>query len=233
MATARDLISRSLRLIHVLDPGESPTASEANDSLTALNDMLDSMSIPGLYISAIREDLVSWAGGQESRTIGAGGNFAITRPTRIENSSFFTSSTGDDYPLTILRTREAYSAILDKGTTTTFPEFLYYEPSFPLGKLFIYPVPSATLSIALHSQEQLTQLTTLDTDLSIPPGYKELLTSMLCARLAPEFGVTLPAEAQDMIRRSTRAVRRANNKAVHATLELPGIGGTYNIYSDS
>lgn len=233
MATARDLIHRSLRLIHVLDPGEDPTPDEANDSLTALNDMLDSMSVPGLYIYAIKEDVVSWPAGQESRTIGASGDFNITRPTRLEDSTFFTAASGDDYPLKIIRSRSAYSGIYDKDTSTDFPEFLYYEPSFPLGKLFIWPVPSIVLSISLHSQEQLTQLTTLDTALSIPPGYKELLTALLCARLAPEFGVALPPEAQDIMRRASRAVRRANTRNVYSQVEAPGMGGTYNIYSDS
>jgi len=233
MATARDLIHRSLRLIHVLDSGEDPTADEANDSLTALNDMLDSMSVPGLYIYALREDVVSWTAGQESRTIGASGDFNITRPTRIEDSTFFTSTSGEDYPLKILRSRAAYSGIYDKDISTDFPEFLYYEPSYPLGKLFIWPVPSVALSITLHSQEQLTQLTTLDTALSIPPGYKELLTALLCARLAPEFGVALPPEAQDIMRRASRAVRRANARNVYSQIEAPGMVGTYSIYSDS
>lgn len=233
MATARDLITRSLRLIHVLGSGEDPTADEANDSLTALNDMLDSMSVPGLYIYATKEDVVSWTAGQESRTIGASGDFNITRPTRIEDSTFFTSTAGEDYPLKIIRSRAGYSSILDKDLSSDMPEYIYYEPSYPLGKLFIWPVPTSTLSISLHSQEQLTQLSTLDTALSIPPGYKELLTSMLCARLAPEFGVALPPEAQDMMRRSARAVRRANSRIVHAQLEVPGMGGTYSIYSDN
>ena len=233
MATARDLITRSLRLIHVLDSGESPTADEANDSLTALNDMLDSMSVPGLYIYAIKQDVVTWTAGQQSRTIGASGDFNITRPTRIEDSTFFTSAAGEDYPLKIIRSRSAYSGIIDKDTSTDFPEFLYYEPSYPLGNLFIWPVPFSTLSISLHSQEQLTQLSTLDPALSIPPGYKELLTAMLCARLAPEFGVALPPEAQDIMRRASRAVRRANARNVYSQIESPGMGGTYSIYSDS
>ena len=233
MATARDLISRSLRLIHVLDSGEDPTADEANDCLTALNDMLDSMSVPGLYIYALREDVVSWTAASESRTIGSSGNFNITRPTRIEDSTFYTSSSGDDFPIKILRSRAAYSAIVDKDTAGDYPEFLYYEPSYPLGTLYIWPVPSSTLSVTLHSQEQMTQLSTLDTALAIPPGYKELLTAMLCARIAPEFGVTLPPEAQDMMRRASRAVRRASARNVYAQIESPGMGGTYSIYSDS
>ena len=56
---------------------------------------------------------------------------------------------------------------------------------------------------------------------------------MLCARLAPEFGVALPPEAQDIMRRASRAVRRANARNVYSQVEAPGMGGTYNIYSDT
>lgn len=232
MATARDLIHRSLRLIHVLDSGEDPTPDEANDSLTAFNDMLDSMSVPGLYIYAQREDIVSWTASEASRTIGASGNFNITRPTRIE-SAFYRASDDSDYPIKILRSRESYTGILDKSTEGSIPSYLYYEPAYPLGTLYIYPVPSATAAIHLQTQEQLTQIATLDTTISFPPGYKDLLTAMLCGRLAPEFGVALPPEAQDIMRRASRAVRRANARNVYATIESPGMSGRdYDIYSD-
>lgn len=234
MATARDIITRTLRLIHVLDSGESPTADEANDGLTALNDMLDSMSVPGLYIYALREDIVSWTSGQASRTIGASGDFNITRPNRIEDGTFYRSSDGIDYPLKVIRLRRAYNEIVDKSTQSTIPSFLYYEPDYPLGTLYLYPVPSVTAAIHLQSQEQLSQFATLDTAASLPPGYKELITAMLCPRLATEFGVALPPEAQDMMRRASRAVRRANSRTTFATLDTPGIDGAgYSVYSDA
>lgn len=233
MATARDLITRSMRLCHILDSGEEPTADEANDALTALNDLLDFMSIPGLFIYASRKDDVSWTGGQQTRTIGASGNFNITRPTRIEDSTYFTSESGEDYPLQILRTTQAYTAILDKTTQSGMPEYLYYEPSYPQGTLFIWPVPSSTLTIHLYSQEQLEQAASLSATISFPPGYKELLTAELSARLCPEFGVAMPPELSDMRRRAAQAVKRMNKKTVHSSIESPGMGKNYSIYSDT
>lgn len=234
MSTARDLISRSLRLIHVLDPGEVPTADEAEDALEALNDMIDSMSIPGLYIYATREDAVTWPANTESRTIGASGDFSITRPTRIEDSSYLTVSS-NDYPLRILRDRAAYSAIIDKDTASSIPGWLYYEPLHPLGTLYLWPVPDASITISLHSQEQLDQFATLDTTFAYPPGYRELLVSSLCLRLAPEFGVAVPPEVALMANRATRTIKRMNAKAVNAYLEpsLFGAGPTWSVYSDA
>lgn len=235
MSTARDLITRSLRLIHVLDPGEVPTADEATDSLEALNDMIDLMSIPGLYIYATRQDDVTWPGSTESRTIGSGGDFNITRPTRVEDSTFFTSGSSDDYPLVILRDRASYSGIIDKDTTSDLPEVLYYEPLHPLGTLYIWPVPADSLTIHLHTQEQLDQFASLDTAFAYPPGYREFLLTQLCLRLAPEFGVAVPPETAQMASKAEKMVKRMNAKHRNAYLEVSvlGAGPTYSVYSDT
>ena len=232
MATARDLITRSLRLIHVLDSGESPTADEANDALDAVNSMLDSWSIPGLYIYATREDAVTWPASTQSRTIGSGGNFSITRPTRIETSTYFDDGNSNDYPLMILDTFAAYSNITVKATSSSLPEYLYYEPLDPLGTLYIWPVPSSALTVYLHSPEQLDQFATLDTTFTYPPGYKEAIQYSLAVRLAAEFGVAVPPEVMDVARRSTKAVKRLNTPTPIASVEVGEMGTRrFNIYT--
>lgn len=47
MATARQLISRSLRMLGVLASGEEPAAPDADDALMVLNDMLRSYVLSG------------------------------------------------------------------------------------------------------------------------------------------------------------------------------------------
>jgi len=48
MTTARDMITRSLRAIGVLHSTETPSADEALDGLSALNDMLNSWIYTGI-----------------------------------------------------------------------------------------------------------------------------------------------------------------------------------------
>jgi len=234
MSTARSLITRALRLIHVLDTSEVPTADEAQDSLEALNDMLDTMSIPGLYVFSTRQDSVSWPAATRTRTIGTGGHFAITRPTKILDGSFVTLD-GNDYPLTVIRDRAAYAGIVDKNTDSTLPQWLYYEPSFPTGTIYLHPVPSAGVTLELLSEQQLTQFTTIDDTFTYPPGYREMMVSNLAVRLAPEFGVAVPPETAELARRSSATVRRLNGKSPSAVLEVSAIGGSpsYSIYSDT
>ena len=233
MATARDIITRSLRLIHVLDSGESPTADEANDSLEALNTMLDMMSIPGLYIYALKSESLTWTAATASMTIGSSGSFNTTRPTKIHPSTYATVDSLD-YPITILRDRSDYSAITDKTTAGSIPDVMYYEPLHPLGTLYVHPVPADSWTLVLVTEEQLDQFATLDTTFAYPPGYRELMDYSLAVRLAPEFGVAVPPEVTAIEMRARSAVRRLNKKHVTSKLEsaLIGSGGTYNVYSD-
>jgi hypothetical protein len=50
MTTYRDLITSSLRSIGVLHSGETPSAEEANDSLDALNEMLNAWIYEGVNL---------------------------------------------------------------------------------------------------------------------------------------------------------------------------------------
>jgi len=233
MATARGLITRSLRLIHVLDSGESPSAGEANDALEALNTMLDTWSVPGLYIYALKSEALTWAGAAASRTIGASGDLNTTRPTRIERSTYATVDS-NDYGIEVLRDRSSYTQMIDKDVSGSIPQYLYYEPTHPLGVLYVYPVPASSWTLNLDTQEQLDQFATLDTSFAYPPGYRELMDYSLAIRLAPEFGVAVPPEVAAIEMRARTAVRRLNKKTHYAQVETAwiGAGSTYDVYSD-
>jgi len=53
MATARDVITRSLRKLKILASGETPEAQEADDCLEALNQMLAEWEIDGVDLAHI------------------------------------------------------------------------------------------------------------------------------------------------------------------------------------
>lgn len=53
MATAKTVIKRALRLLAVSQSGEEPSADEAQDSLTALNEMLFSWELDSIPLNHI------------------------------------------------------------------------------------------------------------------------------------------------------------------------------------
>jgi hypothetical protein len=232
MATARDEITFSLRLLHVLDSGEAPTADEASDSLNTLNTLIDSMNVPGLYLYSLTQEALTWPAATASRTIGDSGDFNTTRPIRIAPSTFVVSAS-TDYPIKILNDRAFYSSIAVKTTTSTIPEYLYYEPTFALGTLYLFPVPSVQITLNLHTQTPLTEFATLDTAFSMPPGYKKLFRFSLAQDLAAIFGVAVPPEVVQGKKEAQALVRRTNAPDIISHLDIPSNARRgYNIYTD-
>lgn len=77
MTTALDLITGALRRINSYSPGETLAASDSNDALETLNDLLDSLSTDQASVFASSESIFTFIPGQYQYTIGnyVGGTF--------------------------------------------------------------------------------------------------------------------------------------------------------------
>lgn len=85
MTTATDLITGALRFINAYSPGEQLDASDANDALTTLNDLLESLSTDEAAVYASTENVFTYVANQYKYTIGnytpSPGTFAGTVTT--------------------------------------------------------------------------------------------------------------------------------------------------------
>jgi hypothetical protein len=217
LSTARDLINGSLRLIGAIATGETAQASELQDSIYALNNLLDSLSTEDLIIPTIVREEFSWASGTASRTIGpTTGDFATSRPLEILTATIEDQSTTPtlEYPLDILNDDE-WAAITSKSLQSTLPTELYYDATSPLGTLYLYPVPSATNNLVLYSKKALTQITNGNTVIAFLPGYERMLRFNLAIELVPEFGKSVSAEIAEIARESKANIKRQNIKPAY------------------
>lgn len=187
--TARDLISASLRTIGVLAAGETLGASEATDGLASLNRMIDSWSIEKLLIPNTVREVFPLVPGQKTYTMGVGGNFNTSRPTRIESVLIQLTSNSPmvEIPMHLLND-DQYAGILIKDLTSTFPLYCYPEGTSPLETFNFWPVPNQADNVVVNSSKPLSQLATISSALSVPPGYEECMIYNLAIRLAPEYG---------------------------------------------
>jgi len=62
--TAGDQINRALRLLGVLAEGETTSASVSEDSLMALNQMIDSWNTERLSFFNTQDQIFTWPAGQ-------------------------------------------------------------------------------------------------------------------------------------------------------------------------
>lgn len=218
MATALDLIKKSMRLIGALGQSEPPTADEASDALATCNTMLESWSIERLFVYQILQENFTWASGQSSRTIGTGGNFNTTRPNKINDG--FVRISNRDYPYQVV-SKNVYDAVPDKTVQSDYPQIVYYQQLAPLGTLFIYPVPLSSLDFYLNSWKPLQSLSALTTELSMPAGYRRLVEYNLGIELHGEYpDLPLPDSVVLIARQSMAAVKRSNKTPMVSQTEI-------------
>ena len=232
MATAQTIINRALRLIGAISSGESPTSDESNDGLIALNAMLESWQLDRLTVFAFQDKTFTLVPSDGSITLGAAGNIT-TRPDRIESVYITASST--DYPVTLITAGE-WSSIASKTVQSDIPEYGYYEPSYPLGILNLWPVPSAANTLHVVMWTPFTAFASLSTAVSLPPGYERALAYNLAIDIAPEYEKKVSDEVAKGANDSLAAIRRGNNRPMIAGTDLPfliGNGRGSNIVADT
>ena len=209
--TAGDQINGALRLIGQLAEGETPSAATSQDSLTAMNQMLDSWSSERLSVFSTQDQMFTWTQGYSSRTLGPTGDFVGNRPVLLDDATYFRDPSNNiSFGIKIIN-QQQYDGIAVKTVTSTYPQVLWINMDMPNVSMYIYPVPTKALEWHFISVTELTEPATLATELVIPPGYLRAFRFNLACEIAAEFGVEPPPSVQRIAMSSKRNIKRINN----------------------
>ena len=233
MATAGDIINGSLRLLGVLAEGETPSAEISQDALTAMNQMIDSWNTERLSVFSTQDQVFLWPAGQISRTLGPSGDFVGNRPILLDDSTYFKDpGTGVSYGIKQIN-QQQYDGIAVKTVTSTYPQVIWTNMSYPDIEMYVYPVPTRELQWHFISVEELTQPATLDTELHFPPGYLRAFRYNLACEMAPEFGVEPSPTVSRLAMTSKRNLKRINNPddVMSMPYSIVGTRQRFNIYA--
>jgi hypothetical protein len=220
MTTALQMIERSMRLIGALGGGETPTATEQTDGLSALASMLDGWDVQPNAIYEIQDAAYTWTAAAASMTYGPSGDFNADRPVQIEG--FYQRVSNYDYPITKI-TEAQYRGIGDKTTQSTIIEEIYPDSGFPLITLYAYPVPSSAATVHIRSHLALQSFTSATTALAMPPGYREAIEFNLALRLAPEYQRAVPEWVVRTAAKSLRTLKTRNVRVPNSVVELAAV----------
>jgi hypothetical protein len=201
------IITAAMRKLGAIASNEVASAAELADGLTAFNDVLETLSTEGLSVWETAVETFNLAISQASYTIGSGGNFATTRPVAINNA--YCTLSGVDFEVQI-DPYDVYQSISVKTTGGGPVTNMAYVNDYPLGIIYVYPVPSEAMTLSLDSQTVLTAASSVSTSVSYPPGYARMLQYQLMAELAPEFGKELTATQLALMTSTKAAIKRAN-----------------------
>jgi hypothetical protein len=233
MTTAGDQINGALRLLGVLAEGETPSAETSQDALTALNQMIDSWDTERLAVFSTQDQIFLWPPGERSRSLGPTGDFVGERPVLLDDATYFRDpQTNVSYGIKFIN-QQQYDGIAVKTVTSTYPQVIFTNMTYPDIEMVIYPVPLRELEWHFISVEKLSQPANLATQLTFPPGYLRAFRYNLACEMAPEFGVEPSPQVQRIAMYSKRNLKRINNPDDIMALpySIVGTRQRYNIYA--
>ena len=195
----QDFINSTLRLIRVLDSGETPTATESNDALAALNQLIASWSAAGVPIYQEQHEMIPLNGAT---------NYPLaTRPVKITSAQVIYS--GISFPVAIVPS-QVWTQPKDRTTISKFAKELYYDGGYPTGFISLWPAPTSGSNLELYYLKPLAQFASLGDTINLPPGYEQALRFALAGVLAPEYGSAMPPEYAAAAAESKQAIAAMN-----------------------
>jgi hypothetical protein len=144
------------------------------------------------------------------------GDFKIPRPLRLQRSYtrvFANGTLGLDYWFDIV-SMERYNEILFKGITGPWPLICAYQPTFPLGTLWVYQAPGIAGELHLFTDLILSQFATLTTNYNLPQGYNLAIKTLLAFALCSPFGKTASRELMANLKNARALIKGLNAEPV-------------------
>lgn len=197
-----------MQKIGLLTKTEQPSADEVNDAFYSLNSLLASWSNDAMLIVARAWEQFNLVAGQTLYTIGPGQNFNTVRPTFINDAYVIVQSTSTpSYQLTVIQDETYFDTTLK--TQQGIPFELNFDNAYPTANIRIYFVPDQAYQLFMLSEKPLTSFATLDTVVSLPPGWEDALIYNLGLRIAPEYSQPVPDGVAQIALNSLNAIRTA------------------------
>lgn len=190
MATARDICSGALLELGAYAPGETPSQNDMAFALYKFNQLVDSWNAQNNCIFAKSFTTYTIVTSTQPLTIGpSGANYTATvRPVQVIAANVIINDGSQDVrvPLNI-RDEAWWMANAVPGVEGTIPTDLFYNPTWPLGKLYLWPIPTVANELELETNGLLSSYT-LATTFTMPPGYEKALVLTLAEDMQDAFG---------------------------------------------
>lgn len=248
--TVGDICTAALHEANVLALGQTPIAEYMNTAWSRLQWMLQQWQIKRWLVFHLKTYNIT-SNGNISYSVGPGGDIdtgvGSIRPYKLR-SAFLRQLVNSqpnqiDYPLEILQSMEDYNRIRLKSLVS-FPQWVFYDPSSPLGTLYVIPVPNpAIYGIFITVSENLPRGFVasvgapkgLATVLSLPDEYYPAILYNLALRLRSKYMIpTYPGDQLMALAKDSLAAMRASNTAI-MRLVIPAdmrMDNQYNIFND-
>ncbi|MDH4122427.1 MAG: hypothetical protein OEV94_12060 [Deltaproteobacteria bacterium] len=236
--TAISICTDAALELGAIGEGEELSDSQPKDMLRRLNALLDSESLDRSKVFRYQIDSGALVAGKSEYTVGSvgsGADFAVSggRPQRVW-WAYVRDANGMDVPVTVLPDRQAFDSIpLKTVTSAPRPQALFYDATYPQGKIILYPVPSASYTLFWVFDNPFLYFPNLTTAFALPNGFYRWLVLNLAVECSGYFQVEPTAtllrrlsDARANLANVNRVDPRIGNDA------STGGGWYYNVYTD-
>jgi hypothetical protein len=242
------MITLALKQAGILGVGQTALAEDINDCFQLLSQMLAQWQVRRWMVPALM-DISNVGNNALHNSVGPGGYFntAVTtggnsRPNDIKGGYIIQLNTGSNavsLPLRKIFSFEEYILISVKGLNS-LPDHFFYDNRWPLGDVYIWPVPNSSYEIHLLVETPLDfplpvgggPGTGLDTPFTLPAEYQEAVFYNLSIRISAMY--QFPANPDTM-----KLAKVALNTIVVANTQVPKLsmpaavrrGRAFNIFN--
>jgi hypothetical protein len=222
-----DLVTGALTEIRVARGGDVVRAEDLALGVLFLNEVLERLPVTpnALYARAVITSPLT--PGLAPHTIGPTGTFVVPRrPVRLRSATLeIPPATSLDLPI---ESAAWFTGQALPSLTTSIPQGLYYNPTWPNGEVHLWPVPSMPYGLTLDTDTEITAV--LDTDtIDLPQGYSELLRLWVAKKAAPSFAREFSKASKDALQECLADVFGSNIARVNdldtRDSGMPGGGG--------
>jgi len=249
--TVRDICLQALKECGAFGVGQTPLAEDLNDAQVRLQWMLQQWERKNFLIYHVVNYTITSTGAQ-FYSVGPGGDIdtgpgsvrpaklisAFIRQLVMNQPGFVVGQTNNiDYPLELIKSRADYDKISLKNLVS-FPKKIWYDPQWPLGVAFPWPVPQANIyAVGMSFMEQLPSAwTTASQFIQLPYEYFAAILYNLALRLRSKYGIVVPREVDEikaLAKDALQTIRSSNvqipDLTMPAEMNRPGV---YNVFSD-
>lgn len=208
MPTIGDLVTSAFTEIRMARAGDVINPDDMAWGLYVLNRLLDLWNADERKVYTEGFTDYALTPGLSPHTIGPGGTFVVAvRPVDVHIAAINIGS--NVFAPVNVRDAAWYANQPMPALTNVIPTDLYYQPEFPLGKLYFWGIPSAAYALRLWTRALLASVVQGDT-FSLPQGYQAALELTLAEELASSGGQT-PSRSTERRAREARGVIFGNN----------------------
>lgn len=228
----RQVCTDALLELGVVGIGEEVSADLATFALGKLKRIFNNWNAEraAVYATAFAE--FTLVPGTSPHTIGpSGATFTVTqRPVSIDAAALNIGGSPAVYLPLNIRDADWWNDETVPDLQTDVPTDLYYQPDWPNGSIYFWPVPDTAYDVRLQTRVLLDETVTLDDAFDLPPGYEDAAMKTLAEDLAkPLTGDMPPGLPADAMKARSRIF--ANNETAprlvtcDAGMEAPRTSG--------